>query len=79
MEVEKKRAFGWDDYFIQPWVYLFFSFNSQAAGFDLPLRVVLWNGRHIDLGTFDRPKITMHIKGLERALASAPSESGEEL
>lgn len=62
MEIEKTTA-SWEQYLIQPWVHFFFTFNGSTGGYDLPLRVVLWNGQQIDLGTFKEPKITVRVNG----------------
>jgi cyclopropane-fatty-acyl-phospholipid synthase len=62
MELEKIST--WEDYLlIQPWLNLFFSFNGPISDYNLPLRIVLWNGRAIDLGEFKQPKMTVRLKG----------------
>ncbi|KAI6176243.1 Class I SAM-dependent methyltransferase [Aphelenchoides bicaudatus] len=61
MEIEKKSAYSWEDYVVQPWIHFFFTINGPTAGYDLPLRVILWNGRQIDLGNFEKPKLTIRV------------------
>lgn len=63
LELEKKLEVSWDTYLIQPWMHFFFSLNGPTAGYNLPLRIKLWNGKQIDLGDFKQPKMTVRING----------------
>lgn len=63
MEIEKTLSYSWEEYLLKPWVHFFFSFNGKSAGYNLPLRVQLWNGQQIDLGDFKKPKMTVKVNG----------------